>query len=67
MGAIVGSLGLILVAALAEDPNLFDDSSESYAIQLSVPVRGEGGPIGALTLTLRVSAAGMPVGENGTR
>jgi hypothetical protein len=49
------------------DEPAFDDSSESYAIQLSVPVRGEEGPIGALTLTLRVSAAGTPAGEDGTR
>ncbi len=49
------------------DEPAFDDSAESYAIQLSVPVRHEGGPIGALTLTLRLSAAGKAVRENGTR
>lgn len=43
------------------DEPAYDESSGTYAIQLSVPVLGDGGPMGALTLTLRLAAGnGQP-------
>ena len=47
------------------DEPAVDESSGSYAIQLSVPVRPDSDPIGALTLTLRLSADGTPAAKKG--
>jgi len=37
------------------DEPAYDESSDTYAIQLSVPMPGAAGPSGALTLTLRLA------------
>jgi len=40
------------------DEPAYDESSDTYAIQLSVPVLDGGAPVGALTLTLRLAGSG---------
>ena len=42
-----------VVEAFVDDP-AFDQSTESYGLQLSVPVQKAGARIGALTFTLKV-------------
>lgn len=44
--------------AVFVDEPAYDESSDSFAIQLSVPVQGDGAPAGALTLTLLLAGSG---------